>query len=218
LTGHFRYPAVAARAGDDLRGLVRDGRCGRRRGLCRRADAVIRVRRPTRPPTARLEIGSVAKAMTATLRCLLPTACCAWIMGGLVSCGERHWRDHPAATGYPHLCGSSGGAECRIRGWQSRPRRPGWQGRDPHKARARPASSAIERFTSRAREAVRNLPDTNTNAGIMGRCAEHLLLALCEQPHALTASGAAHISLIRSVGNNWRSPELGAPPGSMAFP
>jgi len=60
-------------------------------------------------------------------------------------------------------------------------------GGDPHEARARSARPAIERFTRRAREAVRDSRAQARERGHYEAGAEHLLLALCEQPRALAA-------------------------------
>jgi ATP-dependent Clp protease ATP-binding subunit ClpA len=57
----------------------------------------------------------------------------------------------------------------------------------PHEARARSARPAIERFTRRAREAVRDSRAQARECGHYEADAEHLLLALCEQPRALAA-------------------------------
>jgi serine-type D-Ala-D-Ala carboxypeptidase/endopeptidase len=60
-------------------------------------------------------------------------------------------------------------------------------GSDPRQALARSARPAIERFTGRAREAVRDSREQARERGHHEAAPGHLLLALCEQPQALAA-------------------------------
>ena len=73
------------------------------------------------------------------------------------------------------------------------------EGGDPRQARARSARPAIERFTGRAREAVRDSRAQARERGHHKAGAEHLLLALCEQPRALAAQVLRTAGLTRSA-------------------
>jgi CubicO group peptidase (beta-lactamase class C family) len=72
-------------------------------------------------------------------------------------------------------------------------------GDDPRKARARSARPAIERFTRRAREAVRDSREQARMRGYQEVGSEHLLLALCEQPGAMAAQVLGAAGLNRSA-------------------